>query len=355
MKKSNLIAMFFALAVVIASVVAVLNPKSVSAQANNTEEIVFGQAYQTGEIPATDFFLYNMTVPKSGRITIAATNSGTEGRIFVYDEAGNELLYYTLYKGETESYSYDLLAGSYTVKFKDRWDYDGSANFSFRISFTDSKETVSESVTTTNNEIGFETAYTLGKTITGQLALNDKSDLYSFKVNNNGYVTVTIRSQQISKYTVKLIDEENQVSYSESVETGSHQLKFFAPKGNYYLNILKDNGSGTYSFVAKSSKLTATKLKKVKRAKYYYSYRSIKARWAKKGDASGYQIQVARNKKFTKGKKSFDVYSDYYSGYVIPYEKFKKKKYFVRVRYYITVDNHKYYSPWSNVKSIKLK
>ncbi len=69
---------------------------------------------------------------------------------------------------------------------------------------------------------------------------------------------------------------------------------------------------------------------------------------------NGYQVQIARNKAFTKGKKSSTV-----TGYKKTYLKFKglkrKTSYYVRVRTYMKVGNSAYYSKWSKVKKIKTK
>ena len=326
-------------------------------QIGPTGNIVFGTAYKTGYMKSRDYCMYNLTLKKSGRVTFSATNTGdSEAGVYIYD-GPNELVNWDYNSGATKTFSIDLLAGTYTVKLQDYygWDDDGS-NFSFRCNFTDCNETVSESVINTNNEIGFETPYALGRTVNGQLAENDETDLYRFSVAKNGFVVITLRSQQLTSYYVELTDEENHVSYKEEVETGAHQLKLFAPKGIYYMTIRRKSGTGAYSLVAKSEVLKATKLKKVKRAKYsWYNYRSMRVKWAKKGDASGYQVQIAKDKKFKKGKKTFEAGTDDYSRYIVPSQTLKKRTYYVRVRYYITSNGHKYFSPWSNAKSIKLK
>ena len=69
---------------------------------------------------------------------------------------------------------------------------------------------------------------------------------------------------------------------------------------------------------------------------------------------TGYQIQLATNSKFTKGKKSVTV-----SGYSKVSKKVTglkaKKTYYVRIRTYKTVSGTKYYSKWSAKKSVKTK
>ena len=69
---------------------------------------------------------------------------------------------------------------------------------------------------------------------------------------------------------------------------------------------------------------------------------------------TGYQIQLATNKKFTKNKKTVIV-----KGYKKVSKKVKKlkakKKYYVKICTYKTVSGKKYYSPWSKVKTVRTK
>ncbi|MCI6354062.1 leucine-rich repeat domain-containing protein [Eubacterium coprostanoligenes] len=76
--------------------------------------------------------------------------------------------------------------------------------------------------------------------------------------------------------------------------------------------------------------------------------------WNKIADASGYQIQVATDKKFKKNKKTVTVAKQNASKKTI--KKLKaKKKYFVRVRAYKIIDGKKVYGKWSKIKSVKTK
>lgn len=76
--------------------------------------------------------------------------------------------------------------------------------------------------------------------------------------------------------------------------------------------------------------------------------------WNKIADASGYQIQVATDKKFKKNKKTITVAKQNASNKTV--KKLKaKKKYFVRVGAYKIVDGKKVYGKWSKIKSVKTK
>ena len=97
--------------------------------------------------------------------------------------------------------------------------------------------------------------------------------------------------------------------------------------------------------VKKPGKVKITKAKNVKTKK-------LTVKWKKTSKANGYQIQIATNKKFTKGKKTKTLSKTTYS-----FKKLKKNKYYyVRIRAYVYDSNHKkVYGSWSAVKKVKIK
>ena len=117
-------------------------------------------------------------------------------------------------------------------------------------------------------------------------------------------------------------------------------------------------GMGDYSRFSTRCKYrilpTPTKLKKPKAGK-----KTLTAYWTKKTtQVSGYQVQIALNKKFTKGKKTINVKGSKAGSLKIKKLK-SKKKYYIRVRtrkysYGDTIECN-LYSTWSNIKSIKVK
>lgn len=76
--------------------------------------------------------------------------------------------------------------------------------------------------------------------------------------------------------------------------------------------------------------------------------------WAKVSGVKGYQIQYSTDKKFKKNNKSVTVTKQKTTKATIKKLK-SKKKYYVRVRTYKTVNGKKVYSSWSKVKSVKTK
>ena len=98
--------------------------------------------------------------------------------------------------------------------------------------------------------------------------------------------------------------------------------------------------------VAKSK---SASIKKVKAAK-----KAVSVQWKKVGGVKGYQVQVATDKKFKKNKKAVTIKKQKTTKTTV--KKLKaKKKYYVRIRTYKTVNGKKVYSSWSKVKSVKTK
>ena len=95
--------------------------------------------------------------------------------------------------------------------------------------------------------------------------------------------------------------------------------------------------------------LKSASIKKVKAAK-----KAILVTWKKVGGVKGYQVQVATDKKFKKNKKTVNIKKQKTTKTTV--KKLKaKKKYYVRMRTYKTVNGKKVYSSWSKVKSVKTK
>lgn len=96
----------------------------------------------------------------------------------------------------------------------------------------------------------------------------------------------------------------------------------------------------------KPKKTSIKKLKKVKK--------KFTVTWAKVSGVKGYQIQYSSDKKLKKNNKSVTVTKQKTTKATVKKLK-SKKKYYVRVRTYKTVNGKKIYSSWSKVKSVKTK
>ena len=115
---------------------------------------------------------------------------------------------------------------------------------------------------------------------------------------------------------------------------------------------LSDTGTKRVEFKIRPK---GTKIKSLARGS-----KKIRVKWAaqktymSKSRITGYQIKLATNKGFTKNKKLVMVKGA--SKVSKKITKLKgKKKYYVKIRTYKTIDGVKYYSKWSKVKSIVTK
>lgn len=75
--------------------------------------------------------------------------------------------------------------------------------------------------------------------------------------------------------------------------------------------------------------------------------------WKKVSDISGYQLQYAQNKKFTKKRKTIFIKKNIRKKKVSGLQ--RKKTYYIRVRAYKKVSGKNYYGKWSKVKKVKIK
>lgn len=99
----------------------------------------------------------------------------------------------------------------------------------------------------------------------------------------------------------------------------------------------------------KAVKPKKTSIKKLSKGKKKFT-----VTWAKVSGVKGYQIQYSSDKKFKKNNKSVTVTKQKTTKATVKKLK-SKKKYYVRVRTYKTVNGKKIYSSWSKVKSVKTK
>ena len=91
------------------------------------------------------------------------------------------------------------------------------------------------------------------------------------------------------------------------------------------------------------------KINKVKAGK-----KSVKVYWSKDKYVSGYQVVIAKDKKFKKGKKTYKISKNKYTSKNIS-KLSKKKYYYVKMRSYKKVGRTYYYSNYSKIKRIKTK
>lgn len=116
----------------------------------------------------------------------------------------------------------------------------------------------------------------------------------------------------------------------------------------------KDDDKKPETKLNQSQNTSTSAIQKLSVKKLVSKRKALVVYWNKIANVSGYQIQVATDKKFKKNKKTVTVAKQNASKKTV--KKLKaKKKYFVRVRAYKIVDGKKSYGKWSKIKSVKTK
>ena len=147
--------------------------------------------------------------------------------------------------------------------------------------------------------------------------LTYKSDNKSVTVDKNGKVTIAAKFAGAATITIKAASSRNYKAASKKVT-------------------VTVNPSGT--------SLTKCENKKT---------RKLDLQWKKNSYVTGYEIQYAADKSFKRGVKTKTVTKAATTKLTIS-GLASKKNYYVRIRTYKTVGGKKYYSSWSNVKSVQI-
>ena len=200
------------------------------------------------------------------------------------------------------------------------------------------KTTTTQATTSKNGKIvkKCSTCGASGGTTTIYAAKTVKLSATSYTYNGKvKEPTVTVKDSKGKKLKNKVDYTVTYASGRKNVGTYKVTIKF---KGRY-------KGSKTLTFkinpVKTSAKLTAAK-------------KALTVSISKKStQVTGYQIQYATNKKFSKAKTT--TVKSYKTTKVTLKKLSAKKTYYVRVRTYKTVNGKKYYSGWSTVKHKKTK
>ena len=185
--------------------------------------------------------------------------------------------------------------------------------------------------------------------VTGLIAKNQKTTKFD--------ITWSLQSETADEYEVYMYNSKTKKYEKLGKSSGNAGEVYGLKSGTTYKLKVRAcrtyKGTtyyGPYSDVLKTTTATdKTKITKTKGAK-----KKLTVNWKKISNATGYQIQVATDKKFTKNKKSVTISKNKTISTTI--KKLKgKKKYYIRVRTYRKVAGKKVYSSWSSVKNVKTK
>lgn len=334
---------------IVAALTVLCSPHIVKAE--DQGELMFNTVYQ---FEGGNDYEYSLTLPESGALNIKFIADGNDStRINMEDLYGNTITKSWPYDGYSGSYNtiYNLKAGSYKIRF-----HGGAgsplASGSMQCAFISANETFAENLETTNDEasVASEISNPAAASIRGQFAINDATDCYTFTIRKAVNVSVSFKSG-LQAVDLQLYNDAFDLEHREtSIAAGSHKYTYTLPAGTYYLVIKNANKdiTGTYDLVIKTAELKKSAVNSVKSSKSKTATVSVK----KVAGVTGYQIQMATNSTFTKGKKTVNVTTNKATIKKLT----SKKKYYVRVRTYTKVENNeKCYSGWSKVKTIKIK
>ena len=281
--------------------------------------------------------------------------------LIVADYAGNESYYelgyeaeFPMSRAEVTAPSVAYTGAALTPEVKVAWE-DGTAmveGTDYVISYLDANgEEVTEMVDAGTYYVAVkgigkyaDTQYvewTIKPVKIASATLKSKSLVYSGK---NRTTAVTVKAKVAGKTVTLKKGTDYTVTYSNNKNVGKATAKIVGT-GNFTGTLSK-----TYKIIPK-----ATTLKTPAAAS-----KALTVKWNKQATKmsqsriTGYEIQVATNSTFTKNKKTVKVTG---------YKKVSKKvtglkggkKYYVRVRTYMTVGDTTYYSKWSAKKSAKTK
>ncbi len=212
-----------------------------------------------------------------------------------------------------------------------------------KVTYTNNGKTNAGTYKVTANFTGDSARYNAIPSKTAILTIKPKSiaSVTTTGISNKTYtgkgITQTIAVLDGNK-TLK-VGADYTITYSSNVNAGIATITI-AGKGNYTGTLKRTfeiNPKGTTL-----SKLTAGK-------------KQIKITWKKqKTQTSGYEIQYSTNKKFKSGKKTTTIKKNKTTSTTV--KKLKaKKKYYVRIRTFKTVNGKKIYSKWSGSKKVTTK
>ena len=280
-------------------------------------------AHDYGSDNVCDTCGYYKTVPHTHNLTLVAAKAAT------CTEGGKE----AYYKCEGCGKFYEDVLGTKEITDLASW-----GNIA-KIAHT-TKQTVTKATPTANGKIVNYCSVckkTLSTTVIPK-ASSIKLKATSLTYNGKVRTPKVIVKDRTGKTLVKNTDYT--VSYAKGRKyVGKYAVKITF-KGKY-------SGTKTLYFTIKPKATSISSLKA--------GSKKFTVKWKKQAtQTTGYQVQVATNKKFKKNKKTVTIKKQKTTKTTV--KKLKaKKKYYVRVRTYKIVNGKKVYSSWSKIKTVKTK
>lgn len=331
--KRNFKWMFAFAFVVMLTFVVGSNQKVLAASSVNMS---FDKEY-SGTATGSEKHKYYFICPKAGYVTISLRTSGDCLSWELLDSNYNSLAE-SLWVGGDNRYVYDLAAGTYEFDITTCVEWFVN-DYTLSVHFQDADETY----TYKNDmyiDVAAKEAIPFGKKITGQIALNDTIDYYRLVIPAQGTLNISYLSDITTNFELRNA-QDNIVTYLEG-NAGQSNQSLTLKKGVYYLRFSSKYKTGTYYFIAsfKMKGQTAETAKSV-------STTSLKVTAKKPGDIAGYNI---RYKKGSGSWKTITVNGNKNLNKTI--SKVTPGTYKVQIRTYCILNGKKYYSDWSQSKTV---
>lgn len=279
-------------------------------------------------------------------------------KVYVYDDKENCICMVLDEENAIDGSIYiGLDKGIYYISFCPKYSgYVEGKSSSYKFTFMPDANCEKES----NNEKTYANPMKVDTTYTGYLGggfsntsdCEDEQDVYKVQLKKGQVYRLEFNKPE-GTTIVKILGKNTDFdSLWPSVEAKDFCVKqgevFIAPySGNYFVKIY-NYGRKQYRYTMKVENLTpkATSLTSVKSGDDAFT-----AKW-KKSSCSGYQIQYSTNRNF-KNAKTVTVSKNKTSSVIKKLA--SKKKYYVRVRTYKTVNKEYVYSSWSAAKTVTTK
>ncbi len=247
---------------------------------------------------------YKIILPSAGRISIDITSYMQYYCLVIYNTAGEELWYtdYNEWISTTgmrkDNHKIDLTAGTYYLKangYRNSDWYASTGNYSFKVTFASAYETKLEP----NNSIVEASILTLGSSVKGQIATNDRNDYFKINISNNCTININITSY-MQYYCIIIYDlygkeiwytDYNEWASTSGKRTDTHKIDL--SKGTYYIKV---NGYRNSDWYASTGNYTISikefifvpKVDKIKVSSESTASHTIK--WSKTAGVTGYEL-----------------------------------------------------------------
>lgn len=228
---------------------------------NNTfktaDEIDVNEEY-TGHLAENDKSdNYIFTLEQSGGIDLTFITDGILGvYLTLYDENGQKIWDYNPWWDSTSKHiAYEqylaLTSGTYFFNVS---EYSGVGAYDFELSFTATEESFEEEQNGNNNSFKEAIEIECNSYYIGQIANNDKIDIYSFSINDSGNISLLFTAYNMYGAYLDIYDDNGKELWSanpwwnSTTEEISCEELIELQEGIYYLSISENSGVGEYEF-----------------------------------------------------------------------------------------------------------